>query len=283
MPAIRSRSLSALCLLPLACGDALGPGERRYNLTFDDGWGIYETHVDSLRIRSVMQDTLTAYDLSWSPDGREVAFTRQYFEEGQYHYRVVVYDAVDATQRVLTQGPDDSFQPAWSPDGTRIAYLARPVDEFDAALRVVRPDGTGDAPLGTERYYLRPPRWSPDGQYLAATRSDLTVVTVRAMTGSVVRAIGPGMSPTWSPDGQRLTFVADGLTIVTANGTDARHLPLVAYDPAWSPDGDWIAFDTGGGVYLLSPDAFVTANNTLDSSMIRFVGPYNRPAWRLRQ
>jgi Tol biopolymer transport system component len=261
----------------------LPPATRRHNLTFDDAWAIYETHVDSLRVRLVMQDTLSTYDLSWSPDGREVAFTRQYFEEGQYYYRVVIYDAVDGTQRVLTQGPDDSFQPAWSPDGARIAYLSRPLNGFDATLRIVQADGTGGGPLGSEQYYVRPPRWSPDGQVLAATRSDLTVVILHAMTGSVVRAIGPGMSPTWSPDGRQLAYVADGITVVDADGSNPKQLPLVAYDPAWSPDGDWIAFDTGGDVYLLSLDAFVSTHNTLDSTMVRRVGPYIRPAWRLRQ
>jgi Tol biopolymer transport system component len=153
---------------------------------------------------------------------------------------------------------------------------------FEAGPSVKR-YGTGDAPLGSERYYLRPPRWSPDGQYLAATRSDLVVVIVHAPTGSVARALGPGMSPTWSPDGARLAYVADGITVVDADGSNRKHLPLVAYDPAWSSDGDWIVFDTGGGVYLLSPDAFVGAHDTLDSSMIRQVGPYHRPARRLRQ
>jgi Tol biopolymer transport system component len=223
-----------------------------------------------------MRDTLATYDISWSPDGRSVAFTRQYWD-GPAYYRVVTYNTVDGTQHVLTRGPDDSFQPAWSPDGTRIAYLSRPSGAGDATLRVAWVDGTADRPLGTTQYYVRPPEWSPDGRQLAATRNDMMIVVVDAGTGAVVREIAPGMSPTWSPDGRHLAFVSNGITLEDANGPDYRIIQFFGYEPAWSPDGDWIAVQTGLlGIYLLSPDS---PNITAP----RLVASGYRPAWRLRQ
>jgi Tol biopolymer transport system component len=279
----RSSPLSGgrwLCasLLALACGhDTTAPAPLRYDITFDDSWAIYETPVDSPQVRLVMQDTLTTYDISWSPDGRRVAFTREYMTNPVY-YRVVIFNTVDGTQSELTHGPDDSFQPAWSPDGTHIAYLSRPPGGFDATLRTVRPDGTDDRQLDTTHYYVRPPDWSPDSRQLAATRNDLMVVVIDAATGSVVRAIASGMSPTWSPDGRRLAFVASGITITDADGTNAKVIPFTAYEPAWSPDGPWIAVQAGD-IYLVAPDSLIPSASG-DSTVIRRIAPGNRPAWR---
>lgn len=279
-PLSRSRWLS-VCLFLQACGhDTTAPVAPRYNLTFDDGWAVYETPGESLQIRVVLQDTLTTYDISWSPDGRRVAFTREYMTN-PVHYRVVIYNTDDGSQSELTHGPDDSFQPAWSPDGAQIAYLSRPPGAFDATLRMVRPDGTNDRQLDTTHYYVRPPDWSPDGRQLAATRSDLMVVVVDAVTGSVVRAIAPGISATWSPDGRRLAFVANGITIMDADGSHAKVIPFTAYEPAWSPAGTWIAVQAGD-VYLIAPDSLIPLGSN-DSTVIRRIAPGNRPAWRLSQ
>lgn len=269
----RLRALASVCVALLAsCHDATGPAySNRYDLTFDDAWGIFETRVDTIRIWPVMQDTLTAYYASWSPDGRFAAFTREYCEAGgcPTSYGVVVYSSADGSERSLTQGTDD-YYPAWAPDGSRIAYLSA------GTLHTIRPDGTGDQQLGTTQYFPSPPSWSPDSRYLAATRADLMIVVIDAVTGTEIRSIAPGEGLTWSPDGRRIAYGSNGITIADADGRNARVIPFVGYDPTWSPDGNWIAVDNGAGVFLIPPDA-------TDTSQVRFVAPYDRPAWRLRQ
>jgi len=264
------------CLLAGCTHDTTAPGQHHYDLTFDNSFGILQTSIDTPGVFPVMEDTLTTYDITWSPDGRKVAFTREYYDTGQYSFRVVTYDTQTGNQQILTPGPDDYFQPAWSPDGTWIAYLTRPRGGFDATLRGIRPDGTGDHQLGTLGYYVRPPRWSPDGRAIAATRSDLMVVIVNATTGALMDTIAPGMSPTWSPDGRQLAFVANGITVRNVDGTNPTGRPVTGYEPAWSPDGDWIAFAADSGGHLVSPAATGTSG-------IRFIARYNRPAWRLKQ
>src|SRR5258706_349379 len=248
------------CLFALACAhDGTSPALPRYELTFDDGFAIYQTTVDSPQVQLVMQDTLSTYDISWSPDGRSVVFTREYMTNPVY-YRVVIYNTVDKSERELTHGPDDSFQPAWSPDGARIAYLTRGASNLDATLRTVRPDGTDDRAMDTTHYYVRPPEWSPDGRYIAATRNDMMVVVLDGMTGAVIRPLAPGMSPTWSPDGRRLAFVANGITITNTDGSHAKAIPFDGYEPAWSPDNTSIAVQTGvitPDIYLIAPDSII--------------------------
>ncbi|HTT27253.1 MAG TPA: hypothetical protein VMG37_02480 [Solirubrobacteraceae bacterium] len=263
----------ALCLWTTACGhEATAPPAPpdRYDLTFDNAWGIYETRVDTVRVWPVMQDTLTSYYVSWAPDGRSVVFTREYgVSSGRYG--LVIYHTIDSSEFALTPGTDE-YYPAWSPDGSRIAYLS------SGALHSIRPDGTGDQQLGSALYFPDPPKWSPDGRELAATRDDLEIVVVDATTGLEVRSIAPGEGLSWSPDGRHIAYAtAPGLAIADTDGTNARVIPISSCrDPAWSPDGDWIAVNNGSGIQV------VPANAT-SSTSFRFIAPYNGPAWRLRQ
>jgi Tol biopolymer transport system component len=92
---------------------------------------------------------------AWSPDGRTIAFVRQYFGGTSMIY-LVRPDGTGA--RPLTRGSS----PSWSPAGTRLAFT------LPDSVYVIRADGSGRRRiLGG----LRHPRvhWSPDGQKLLFT------------------------------------------------------------------------------------------------------------------
>ena len=272
----------ALSALSTACSGLTDSPVGRYTLTFDDAYVIYEIDPVWHHQRIVLHDTLTSYDVTWSPDGRSVAYMRQFYPiSGGVSYRLFVFDTEDSTERQLTFGPDDSGLPAWSPTGDYIAYLSTPSQGGGGTtLRLIRPDGTGDHRADSEFYYVRSPEWSPDGRYLAATRSDFIVVVVDPFSGSTIHEVAPGISPTWSPDGKRLAFVSGGLVIANLNGQNARVvLPLPAYEPAWSPDGRWIAFERVEAPPL-DVAVFVIAANRTPYGAIRRMGVGRRPAWR---
>jgi Tol biopolymer transport system component len=70
----------------------------------------------------------------------------------------------------------------------------------------------------------------------------------------------------WSPDGKRIVIISPGPNAATAScqaplyvvptaGGPARSLHTSAgCDVAWSPRGDLIAYDRGGGIFVIRPD-----------------------------
>lgn len=130
---------------------------------------------------------------TWSPDGRRIAFMREYSMErneiwvvggdGTREHRIT-RDATNETEYVV-----DS-RPLWSPDGTRIAYSFR-----SGGIRVIATDGTGDRAL-TTKTGDSPTSWSRDGRRILFVRSGAPY-TVDVGTLRVTRA--PGSRPIWGP------------------------------------------------------------------------------------
>jgi Tol biopolymer transport system component len=132
----------------IAYDDAIpsGQGEGIFLLALSDG---------STRL---ITDNSSGSLISWSPDGAEIAFTRDEGRDGSNVWAVNV-----GTGRVR-QITDDGFgyDPAWSPDGTRIAYF------HDSEIWMANADGTGEAQRVThsDGHESFAPNWSPDGAWI---------------------------------------------------------------------------------------------------------------------
>jgi WD40 repeat protein len=100
-----------------------------------------------------------------SPDGSKLAYiaTRANWE---IDWHLLVRDLTNG--RVIQLGVKGA-SPAWSPAGDWIAYIA---GSHSGALRVIRPDGSGDRALTTGAFFSGL-TWSPDGRYMIANRADL--------------------------------------------------------------------------------------------------------------
>ncbi|HEY2908241.1 MAG TPA: hypothetical protein VGJ29_20215 [Vicinamibacterales bacterium] len=192
----------------------------------------------------------------WSPDGRQIAFTRAYYRLSDYGLDMDGWIVgVDSAGRVTSPakswitGFGEDMGPVWSPDGRWVAYHSH-----RSATAV---------PL-----YESPGRTDDEWLMLAAGGPEIRLTDFGF-------EVGP---PDWAPDGRRLLFDSwekDGVprfakpwivTIDPATGrsTGAKRMPLppgvagIAGE-AWSPRAEEIAFieridDVRRALWLSRPD-----------------------------
>lgn len=285
----------AAVIMVTACDLATGPGQdapnemlfmstrtaaeqRNWVLTPKD---IFRWNVSGGDAVNVTDSPGDYRNLSLSPDGRTVAYTRlgNCALGGQYGAWVMNVDGSDARQ-VAVAG-FDAFrcihQPRISPDGSRIAFTSsRTLPDEPGGWRIwIKSMSSGDAvevsnSVGTYSWMWG---WSPDGRAVFHAVGAPTAET--AFTAYIVNPDGSNLqpffprtgdhSPSWSPDRSRIAFLSDreGSTdvyVMNADGTNERRLtdlpgeaffdrPLdvnASEVSPWSPDGTRIAFRYAG-------------------------------------
>src|SRR5689334_11603883 len=157
---------------------------------------------------------------SFSPDGRQLAFTAQ--REG----RDVLY-LLDVKSRKETKRFDLPLEgvtgPSWSPDGKRIVFSGSNGGLTDLYIVDVATEHLER--LTKDRYGDLQPQWSPDGKMIAfaSDRGDtasftylrfpkwrITVLDLEKGTLTVLpNQAGLNINPQWSPDGRSLAYVSD--------------------------------------------------------------------------
>jgi dipeptidyl aminopeptidase/acylaminoacyl peptidase len=133
---------------------------------------------------------------SVSPDGKHVAFVRDYADDSG---RTTGIWTASADGSHLRQLVAKGFTPLWSPDGGTIAYWR------SNALRLVPPQG------GVSKTLVRQEvdaifGWSPDGKQIAFRRQDGQLEVVDVGTGQVRKLLRLRFAPSvvWSPNSQEL-------------------------------------------------------------------------------
>jgi len=173
---------------------------------------IFAMNADGSEPVKVVTD-VTGGRVSWSPDGKRLAFER--VVDGSPQIFIITVGESEPTQ--LTTEPGMKDDPAWSPLGGELAYHKvvggqRQIFVLDLETRQEpgRQITKGASGPGVD------PNWSPDGKKIAYTH--LT---------------GDDISDIWVVGG-------DGKSPEPVTTDEAREM-----DPSWSPDGSWLAFARG--------------------------------------
>jgi Tol biopolymer transport system component len=257
---------------------------------------IYLVNSDGSGRELIVRGVAEHTTLSWSPDGRRLAFSG-----GHKRAEVIFVVNVDGSgvkrlTRTRRRTDDDwSENPSWSPDGKRIAFdgARTATDGFLIPdIYVMRADGTGERRLAGGRAFQWNPVWSPDGrtilfeQFVGSVFKKPKLIDLYTINpdGSGKRKLARVTNesdhcagPVWSPDGTKIAYEAEGVRgrpdiyVMNTDGSDRRQLThhrARDENPDWSPDGTQIAFYServgNAEIYVMNADGLQETRVTRD-------------------
>lgn len=171
---------------------------------------------------------------SWSPDGKQIAFT-SWDKKNKVYVWVMTIDGSNLRQ--VAEGCD----PRWSPDGGRLVFT-RLSDTRTAKgekgkywhIFYCNVDGSGVTQITSEDTNDIDPDWSPDGNWIAFTSSKQRITygvydpknildfskyryniwiknidTAGRAATQLTNTSGSDWHPRWSPDGKTIVFCSD--------------------------------------------------------------------------
>jgi TolB protein len=231
----------------------------------------------------------------WSPDGKQVLFSRH--RAGRIG--LVLFTVESREEKELTSGKLPQYDASWHPEGKRIVFTNVPqfgtqgdLDVHTAVLEAgelkeSNPLAGNQGKLSHEEF----PTWSPDGKRIVFTSTfegNQEIYTINAEGMERARLTNdPAIDahPAWSPDGTRVAFATNRwgdfeIALMNADGSNLTRLTtsrgLDDY-PVFSPDGRSIAFtsnrDGNYEIYVISPEGTNVLNVSRNEALENF------PAW----
>lgn len=199
-----------------------------------------------------------------APDGRTVAIVTDAPNPEESN---VVLQFLDLDTGTFTAAdvPDNGVlghqDPVWRHDAKFLLYVLNGRDGSTGAPVIVRYEtATGGRKVLTSGGYLQP-SYSPDGRYIAATRTTSRgsdIVILDGSTGSVLVRVtndDSSFAPSWSPAGDAIAFLhLEGQTV------DLRLARLGGSAPRWSVDEVVPLTEVSGLDPVSRPDWFIPAD-----------------------
>jgi hypothetical protein len=253
-------------ILPTETPLIIADGAGKIAFTYEGS--VWIMNADGSERTRITENLEASFRPSWSPDGKQIAFTGMGIQVAN----------VDGSGVIQLAGRPGcaAADPSWSPDGKRIAYYFQ-CNGGMSGVAIMNADGTNSVDLVE---YGSFPAWSPDGTRIAIEgrppgTQDPGLYILDTNGNVLSRAAEMGGYPDWSPDGSKIaqtTFRPDlgpFIGIVDVAGGSELQLPVEGSEPSWSPDGQRLAFSDGYSIFTVKADG----------SDIQELGPGNAPAW----
>jgi eukaryotic-like serine/threonine-protein kinase len=202
------------------------------------------------------------FDLSWSPDGRYLAYVDADVHSGQGQTTIWIWRWEDGKGWATTSGPGNNWSPTWSADSRSLFYVSNRGGSWDLWEQALGNSGqvAGEAKPVTTGIGVHHAALSRDGSKLAYARG-------RRISNVWRVPISKSRPATWA-EAVQLTFdqafiemldvSKDGTLVLStdrsgnpdlwvrdASSGEMRQLttdPTPDWAPKWSPDGQQVAF-----------------------------------------
>jgi Tol biopolymer transport system component/DNA-binding winged helix-turn-helix (wHTH) protein len=212
--------------------------------------------------------------VTFSPDGRRIAFTRN--DDAKQTALLVTASADGTDERIIASrsAPEWLLWPAWSPDGKTIACATKHFDAIGKSATIIGFDAANgsDRQLTTRRWFhIEQLAWLGDADTLVVSATDqdklspVQIWRLSLATGDVQRVTNDlnsyaGVSPTASGSAM-VTMQTDRVTNIwtTPDGEMKGALQITSgagkfdgyFGVAWTPDGHIVYASVAGGAWDL--------------------------------
>lgn len=178
-----------------------------------------------VQVEGVLPPYLPSCDLSFSPDGQQVAYVNR------PSIWITDRENRDRRQLIRSRSSTNFSSVTWGPSPFTARADFRLAEELVNLPEAPPPRNDSPGTIVFERWKLDPETGYSDTRELWAMKPDGS--NLRRLTqGYFDQSVAP------SPNGQRITFFrpSEGILTMKLDGTDAEHLPLRGLYPQWLSD-----------------------------------------------
>ena len=190
--------------------EAFGLSPKGERALFAARGDIFTAPIEKGATRNLTRSS-NAHDKApeWSPDGRRIVFISD--RSGEEELYLIGQDGTGQPEQLTTGGKAMRYRPRWSPDGKRIAFSDKDGKLYAMKLEDKSVVEVDDEPRGLLLDY----HWSPDGQWLAYSRSTTnrnTLVHIWSAAENKTRRLHGDLfdeeNPVWDPEGNYLYYTS---------------------------------------------------------------------------